>query len=235
MNLFSKNYEIPRADAARARCASSLPLNSTVSDTKPTSFTMLHVVTLALMAIGATAQSLDSMADHTGCVDQTTGFISALDMRAPAEGAYLAAGIPGPLITDCAGVASNGYCTIPNEPGHTYRVRRACPVACATPCLDSPTPLSPTLVDGMPEGDHTSWTCTQYAAHYGVTNGDCSLAAIKADPDCASDAGCANEQSIQLIWWMCPNKCGAPCAGSDCPQNVSCQNLAQIVGQPRQY
>ena len=60
------------------------------------SFTMLHVVTftLALMAIGATAQTLDSL-KTAGCVDQSVDFIEKL---------------PGPL-TDCAQVASSGSCT----------------------------------------------------------------------------------------------------------------------------
>ena len=41
------------------------------------SFTMLYIVNLALMAIGATAQTLDSLAT-AGCVDQSAEFLSGL-------------------------------------------------------------------------------------------------------------------------------------------------------------
>ena len=44
-----------------------------------------------------------------------------------------------------------------------------------------------------------------------ITNGDCSLAATQPDP-----AG-VTESNIAFIWWMCPNKCAAPCVGSSCP------------------
>ena len=127
----------------------------------------------------------------------------------------------------CNDVASNDGCTIDEAApglggqqrwaGHEFRIRRACPVACATPCLDSPTPISADNTGVAGTGVHTSWTCTQYADYYQVTNGNCSLAAIKASPNCQSDAACADEPNIAWIWWMCPNKCGARCVGSTCP------------------
>ena len=48
-----------------------------VHSIRMSSFTMLHIVTLALMAIGDTAQTLDSLAT-AGCVDQSAEFLSGL-------------------------------------------------------------------------------------------------------------------------------------------------------------
>ena len=132
---------------------------------------MLRVVTftLALMAIGATADTLDGL-KTAGCVDQSADFIEKL---------------PGPL-TDCAQVASTGSCTHTDaspeqNPGDAFRLRRACPEACNSPCLDSPAPLAADQV-GMTTGAHNSWTCTQYADWMKITDGDCSLATTQPDP-----------------------------------------------------
>jgi len=164
---------------------------------------MLRVVTLALMAIGATAQTMDSL-KTAGCVDQSAAFIDKM------------AG----SLTDCAQVASiaagkSGSCTGVDAPADdgtqqtkavAFHLARACPVSCNLPCLDDPAPLGNISPDPGPPSN--SWTCKQYADYLGITNGDCSLAKI-GDKETSTD--------IAWVWRMCPNQCGAPCVGSTCP------------------
>jgi hypothetical protein len=168
---------------------------------------MLRVVTLALMAIGATAAEtgLDSM-KKAGCVDQSAAFINKL-------------ADPDGSLTDCDQVAgitkgNAGSCTgVDGTPSgseqtkaQAFHLARACPAACDLPCLDSPAPLAG--VAGV-EAPATSWTCKQYADYLGITNGDCSVDKIDRDKDPNTD--------LSFVWRMCPNQCGAPCVGSSCP------------------
>ena len=161
---------------------------------------MLRVVTftLALMAIGATADTLDGL-KTAGCVDQSAAFIDQM------------AG----SLTDCAQVASltagdAGSCTGVADPSGTQQtvaeashLRRACPAACNSACLDDPAPLA----DVKPATAATGWTCKQYADYLEIANGDCSLAKI----------GEETSTDIAWVWRMCPNQCGAPCVGTSCP------------------
>ena len=65
-------------------------------------------------------------------------------------------------------------------------------------------------------GDHTQWSCAQYAALYGVGNGECDANTIATSENCDDDC----KKNPRFIQSRCPKTCGK------CKSSVQSNNAA---------